>query len=274
MLRRIIFRTFMQIPGARYLWSKVPFGPLELRVRYGAAPRPHYSYGVYRAAEEAKHLGLSAIRVIECGVAGGNGLVALESAASEISQNPGIEIAVFGFDSGMGMPEPVDYRDVPHLWGAGLYRMDEPALRARLKNAELIIGDVAQTIPAFLARRSPPVGFIAFDLDYYSSTKSAFRIFDGAEDTRLPRVYCYFDDVADEYGCNNEFVGELCAIREFNCEHDSKKICLIHLLGKLVPLPQRWHEQTYVMHDFKHSLYCRNVVSEKNRLSQFPLTKR
>jgi hypothetical protein len=59
-----------------------------------------------------------------------------------------------------------------------------------------------------------PVGFVAFDLDYYSSTTVAFRVF---EKEHLPRVHCYFDDtIWPESAYHNEYIGELCAIREFN----------------------------------------------------------
>jgi hypothetical protein len=152
--------------------------------------------------------------------------------------------------------------------------MDEAALRNRLKYAELVIGDVGLTTPALLSRKIAPIGFIAFDLDYYSSTKAAFQVFSGSEQTRLPRIYCYFDDILDEIACHNEFIGELCAIREFNAEHLSQKICPIHLLRKTQPIPQTWHEQIYVMHDFAHSLYCTNVASDMDRPSQLDLIRR
>ena len=36
-----------------------------------------------------------------------------------------------------------------------------------------MLGDVGETAPAWLARQVLPVGFLAFDLDYYSSTARA-----------------------------------------------------------------------------------------------------
>ena len=81
------------------------------------------------------------------------------------------------------MPKPVDYRDLPHVWGEGFYVMNEDALRARLKNAKLVLGPVEETVPqTFRSGAVPPVGFVAFDLDYYSSTKAAFQIFEGASE--------------------------------------------------------------------------------------------
>ena len=40
-----------------------------------------------------------------------------------------------------------------------------------------------------------PVGFIAFDLDYYSSIKVSFEIFNLKDNLLLPRVECYMDDI-------------------------------------------------------------------------------
>ena len=56
---------------------------------------------------------------IELGVAGGRGLLALEEASAEIGPFLGVKIDVVGFDSGEGIPAPIDYRDLPHSWNAG-----------------------------------------------------------------------------------------------------------------------------------------------------------
>ena len=63
-----------------------------------------------RGGPRKKNLGLSAITVVELGVAGGRGLVALQ-VARLMEDHYGIGIHVAGFDSGQGMPSPVDYRD-------------------------------------------------------------------------------------------------------------------------------------------------------------------
>ena len=53
--------------------------------------------------------------------------------------------------------------------------MREPLLQARLGNAGLVLGDIAKTGADFLASAPPPIGFVSFDLDYYSSTVAASR---------------------------------------------------------------------------------------------------
>lgn len=51
------------------------------RARSAAARTPSYAWGVIHAAHLASNLKIPAISVIEFGVAGGNGLVALEQVA-------------------------------------------------------------------------------------------------------------------------------------------------------------------------------------------------
>lgn len=266
-------RHLVRIPGVQALWRKLDIGPLELRMRFDIASRPHYAYGVYSSAMLAQRLGIKAISVAEFGVASGNGLLALESLAETIEREVGVRISVFGFDSGAGMPPPVDYRDLPHVWGEGFYKMDSDALRARLRRARLVLGDVAQTIPELLgAREMAPVGFIAFDLDYYSSTKAAFRIFESGPAKHLPRVYCYFDDITGpETACMNEHVGELLAIREFNAEHARQKISKIENLWIERAKPAFWNEKMYAFHDFDHPLYTRNLTPQGTAYRQIPL---
>jgi hypothetical protein len=259
-----------QIPGARSLWQRFPLGSVATRVRYGIFDRPHYAYGVYWASDLAKRLGLNAIQVIEFGVAGGNGLLALERIAAVVSADLGIEINVCGFDGG-GMPPPADYRDLPHVWDAGYYAMDVPKLKARLRpDTELVLGDVKRTVSSWTPKAK--IGFIAFDLDYYSSTRDAFELFERLSEDFLPRVYCYFDDIMwPEHALHNEWVGELRAIREFNEEHSAKKLCPIHLFRHTRVHPSPWNDQMYVFHDFSHPEYCTNITAAGAQYRQKPL---
>jgi hypothetical protein len=196
MIPTSVLTHLTRVPGVRNLWRKYQWGRFETRVRFGICRRPHYAYGVHRAALLAKSLGLKSISVFEFGVAGGNGLLALESLAQEVSRLVGIHIATYGFDTGTGMPPPKGYRDLPYIWEEGFYKMEPEKLRERLTTAKLVLGDVRETIPALMnVVGFEPVGFIAFDLDYYSSTKDAFQVFVENPETRLPRVYSYFDDI-------------------------------------------------------------------------------
>lgn len=224
--------------------------------------RRHYRHIVSAAADEALKLGVPRISVLEFGVAGGNGLIEFERVCARVERETGIVCEIYGFDTGKGLPPPVDYRDLPHLWQPGFFAMDEAKLRARLTRSELVLGDVADTAPAFLARADvAPIGAIAFDLDYYSSTVSAFAVLDGPSERYLPRTHCYFDDIdsIDDIGVN-------LAIAEFNAAHARRK------LGNPRSLRSRretrdWGWRIYEAHDFDHPLYCKPLVKD----DQLPL---
>jgi hypothetical protein len=76
---------------------------IETINRWGAVERPNYFLGVLAAAKLAKADGLSDISVIEFGVAGGSGLVRLQAYAAQIEKHIGVNIHVFGFDTGAGI---------------------------------------------------------------------------------------------------------------------------------------------------------------------------
>ncbi len=248
-------------------------GSVATRVHYGIFPYPQYAYGVYWAAIQAQRLGVPRITVVECGVAGGRGLVALEQNSACIEREVGVGIDVVGFDSGKGMPPAADFRDLPHVWGAGFYEANPDKLRARLARAQLVIGNIAETIPRWLQDSAhPPIGFVAFDLDYYSSTRAAFALFEQSAATHLPRVYCYFDDVCcNALGCMTEHLGELLAIREFNETHATRKIGKIQLVRAHRPRWEIWQEQMYGFHDFAHPLYNTMLIEATTQARQLPL---
>lgn len=223
--------------------------------------RPHYRHCLYKAALLARKLGHSRMSAIEFGVAGGNGLLALERHAEDVTHRTGIQIDIYGFDTGTGLPPPVDYRDMPYLYQAGYFVMDPDQLKARLRLSKLILGVVEDTVPKFVTLESfPPIGFIAFDLDYYSSTMAAFKIFEVDEKRLLPRVACYFDDIVGDIDwAYNEFTGELLAVEEFNRTHRDMKIAPVKGLHFFAPSPELWHEQIFVTHIFKHADYGRPI---------------
>ncbi len=256
----------------RWLDRHLDLFSYSTKLEIGSIERPHYGHGVLHAALLAKRLGHSAITAIEFGVAGGAGLLNLEMHAKHATKETGVRVAIYGFDTGAGMPSPLDYRDIPYLWQAGYFRMDQEKLRSRLGGAKLMIGNVGETVGTFCATENPPpIGFISFDLDYYSSTLSALQILTENHKYFLPRVACYFDDmVGDIDWAYNEFTGELLAITEFNATHPSIKIAPVRGLrffGRR--LPAVWHEQTFVAHRFDHPDYGR-PTSELTQLHLGP----
>jgi hypothetical protein len=225
-------------------------------IENGVESRPHYLWPVLQAAHSARALDIPAISALEFGVAGGNGLLDLERAASAATELTGTRIEIFGFDTGSGLPAPADHRDAPWLLEQSYFEMDEAALRARLTTAQLVLGDVAETVPEWQVSDHPPIGFTAFDMNYYSSTIEGLRILDGDSQRLLPRVPCYFDDLFG-YG-STDFMGERAAIDDFNKSSPQRKIAKIHGLRYELPpeeyqLP--WHEKLYVIHVFDHPRY-------------------
>ena len=238
-------------------------GSYEQRVRIGAVERPQYGYCVYNAAALARKLGYPRMSILEFGVAGGNGLVNLEYHAEQISKLFGIEIEIYGFDSGEGLPEPLDYRDLPYEWKKGFYRIDYSQLQPYLKKAKLILGDIKQTSIDFFEKYSPaPIGAIAYDLDFYSSTVAALQMLEAAERYYLPRVFCYFDDTTGtESHLYNDYTGERLAINEFNQAHNNIKFGLpYHLLASKVVEP--WYHRIWICHFFEHARYNEFVSIE------------
>jgi hypothetical protein len=252
---------------SREIAKKFGLFSYETRVERSAIDRPHYGYCVLQAAKLAKKLGHKSVSVIEFGVAGGNGLVNLEMHAAEVSKLIGIEIQIFGFDTGQGLPPPDDYRDLPHVWQEGFFAMDTDKLRARLTRSQLVLGNIAKSLPVFVQDYNPaPIGAIFLDLDYYSSTKDAIKLFELNRKNVLPRAFIYFDDIiGDDVALFSEYTGPLLAINEFNASHDSQKICKTTHLAKR-PYPETWHHQIYIYHDFKSPDYCRFVSDDDPQL--------
>jgi hypothetical protein len=246
-------------------------GDLATKVAYDAFERPQFAYSIYNAALQAKALGYDGLSAIEFGVAGGAGLVAMEAIAAEIAAGTGVAIDVYGFDTGEGQPAAQDYRDVPFVWTSGQFRMDQEKLRERLQHARLVIGDVARSVESFIEREKPRrIGFMSFDMDYYSSTIGAFRLLRHSHSHFLPRAFCYFDDiVGDDNELHCAYTGELLAIDEFNAAEPMMKLAPIHGLAQKRIIPDHWHIKTYVLHRFDHPDYC-TFINPKG-LWQLPL---
>ena len=180
----------------------------------------------------------------------------MEEHAAAVEQQTKISIRVFGFDSGAGLPPRTDPRDCPFAFRGGEFQMNEPKLRARLKRAELRLGDVAQTVPMFSAENFPPLGFISNDLDYYTSTRDSFALLKLPSLRLLPRVIMYFDDLLG-YPYTTAS-GEWAAIDEFNSAQTHRQ--LAHSYGLKNTLGARyrfvnWVESIFLLHVYDHPNY-------------------
>ena len=164
-------------------------------------------------------------------------------------------------------PAAVDYRDLLYVLKPGFYKMDIPALKARLKRAELVLGDVSGTVSGFLSKYNPaPIGAVVHDMDFYSSTVTGLKLFDSDPARFLPRVLCYFDDTnghAEElFG---DYTGERLAIHDFNESHTKAKLSPLYWL-RAVPAAPQWHHQVWSLHLFDHVDYNKFVTDDNLQL--------
>ena len=254
-LRRIVDDdTYPPVPFDNgYPWLNHTF--LELMKDERCARRPMYVWGVAQGAALAKVLGMPRISVIEFGVAGGFGLITLESVAEAVERRTDVGIDVIGFDTGVGLPKPEDVRDQPNMWFGGQLPMDRRNLEAALQRAKLFIGDVKETVPSFVTTSPAPVAFVSFDLDLYSSTRDSLALFRSDYGLVLPRVVSYFDDISGH--TYNDYCGERLAITEFN-NNGSPKICPIYGLRYFTPraaFADLWPDGMYFAHFFEHPAY-------------------
>jgi hypothetical protein len=241
----------------RHLIRTFSIGSLEFRLSLQALEKAPYAFGIRQAMYLASRMNHPRVSALEFGVGTGNGLKTMERYAAELGKKYGMTLEIYGFDLGTGLPAPQDYRDLPYIWKAGDYRMDVERLQRELTTAQLFLGDVRETIPQFAQSQAAPIGFISFDLDYYSSTSSAFQLFDCADVRFLPRVVCYFDDIiSDGRAMHCEHVGEMLAIREFN-ERSGRndKLCPAHIQEPIMRFPAPWLGQTWIYHRFLHPEY-------------------
>lgn len=231
------------------------FGSLRSKIYFDLVPRQANAFALLTAADQARKRGVSRVTVIEFGVANGAGLLNLSGVASRITKETGVEFSVVGFDTGTGMPPPRDYRDHPEFYRQGDFPMQRPdELRARLPaGADLVVGDIAETVPAFVAKLTPdaPLAYVVVDVDYYWSTVSCVEVLTGDPELYLPTTIMYLDDI--QYAGHNRWQGELLAVEEFNEQHEHRKITPYNFLraSRLFKRPV-WIEHLYTLHVLDH----------------------
>ena len=184
-----------------------------------------YSLGMLHAVWQAKLCGHRRITVAELGVASGNGLRSMCNAAAWYRDNYDIDIKVVGFDSGRGLAGPQGYRDHPEMWDQGYFCGEEEEIRSWLpSSAELIIGDVRDTMPGYARDfdSSAPLAYVSIDVDYYTSTVSSFPLFEMAPENYLPAMPLHVDD-AHTIITYSPWTGESLALQEFNDTHEMRK---------------------------------------------------
>jgi len=122
------------------------------------------------------------------------------------------------------------------------------------RNAQLVLGNVSDTVKSFLDALSPesPIGYVVLDVDYYSSSLECLKIFEGDAGLYLPETLMYLDDINADV--HNPWQGELLAVHEFNEMHSMRKICPYNFLRSARVLKNAmWIDQIYLLHVLDHA---------------------
>ena len=230
------------------------------KVHFGLEYRPHYALGLIKACTLAKQLKLRKIYALELGCAGGSGIQDLLYLSRKLYRLTGVEIIVKGIDLGSGLCKPESFRDLPYMWDEGFYKCDFAKLEALGLDKYISFGDVSPALSELLDEPSlgeeARIGFLAFDMDYYSSTKKALDIISLSQKMKfLPRTPVYFDDTL----MTSRDTGELRAVYDFNEQSDSFKIYPNELEPEFLSL--KWRNWIYLakklmtLHIFDHPEY-------------------
>jgi len=252
----------------RALFKRFYFGlSLDLRFELGVLERQHYAYVIHEAASLARRLGYPRISIVEFGVAGGRGLLFLETYAEWAEKKLGVQIEIYGFDTGSGLPEPLDYRDLPYHWRRGFYAMNKESLLDKLRRSKLILGNVDDTVKTFIDIYKPaPVGAVLHDMDFYSSTVSSLTLFRESPKFLMPRVFCYFDDtIGSAVELYSEYTGQRLAIKEFNEKLSQRKFATPFYL-RVQQARGIWVNQIWILHIFDHPDYNRFISQADQQL--------
>ena len=223
--------------------------------------RPHYETIVLESVLQAKKIEYKKVSILEVGVAGGNGIIALENYKKKIEKITNVKIDIYGFDSGEGLPDSNNKFDLPFWFSTGDFKIDKQKLNEKIKS-KIFFGDIKDTFKEFIKTNPAIISAIFVDLDYYTSTKNFLNQLPEFKNFLSPRVYCYFDDVFNYNHYSNEHNSELLAIKEFNNENDDIKIgkSVEHSTDFKFPLGR---ENLFMLHNFNHKDYSKNVNSSK-----------
>src|SRR4051794_8518439 len=243
------------------------FGSYRAKITWDLVIRQQYAYGILRAADLAREQGRDAVTVVEVGVASGAGVMNMATIAENVSRLTGVTISVHGFDTGAGMPAPVDYRDHPDLYAEGDFPMDFDALQAILPpSVTLHVGPLESTVPAFIESvdASGPIGFVAFDVDYYSSTTEALKLLAGPAELYLPVTMTYLDDIT--LWSHNLAAGVLLAVEEFNRAFERRQLEYHPFFERSrIFTRANWVKQLYFLHVLDHPRRSRPEAPAEQR---------
>lgn len=225
----------------------------------GVMPRPHYAFGLFFTASLANQLNIKKFSVIEFGCWQGEGLMDIEHFSEEIEKIFNVEIDIYGFEGGEGLPPPKDFKDRLYQFSQGEMKLSPDKIKKNLKKSKLIIGKFEDTVPKFMEGDFSPIGCIFNDADYYSSTSDSFKILNDYE-RLLPKVLLYFDDL----NFSSQLTGEFGAINNFNKLNELKIEEIPELAETMALYWKKWlflGKRFFLLHNFKNKLYNKRYIN-------------
>lgn len=189
----------------------------------------HYPMGLAHGVLQALYSGYNKITAIEFGVGTGGSFRNLLKAAEYYRKEFGLEIEIYGFDNGTGLPNPIPgYKDHPEIWSQGQFVAPNLEVwQTQLPQwAHFIIGDINKTVNEFskkFAESDSKIAFVSVDVDYYSSSAAAFKIFEMPATCYVPAVPIHMDDIISLITFS-KYAGQELAINEFNDAHELRKL--------------------------------------------------
>lgn len=275
---RIWGRIYIERLGEPFIYNLVSFfvflfGNIVTKIKYDTIPRQPYAFGLgeaFRIAKEQSNtLKIKRIVIIEFGVASGAGLLNLCKISEKLSQHYNLEVLVVGFDSGEGMPHPVDFRDHPEKYLDGDFPPHDRDLLDEVlpSNAEVVYGPIIDCVGQ-LDRKlldGDFISFISIDVDYWSSTNDCLKIFYNKKLTFLPTVPMYFDDVNNID--HHPYAGELLSIQEFNDSNLLKKIVKMNQLRNWRIFKNALYlDQMYWFYELENDYFTRDFHTNRKRV--------
>jgi len=248
------------------------FGNVVKKIEYDLVVRQPFAFSLQKAfefaADEHERLDIKRLVFIEFGVASGAGLLNICRIGEALSRHYGVDWRVIGFDTGEGMPRPVDYRDHPekYLDGDFVPRDNEALQRSLPANAQIIYGPIADMIGSLDThlQLGDVVGFVSIDVDYWSSTKDCMRLFDNPTLSFLPRTPVYLDDFNNID--HHPYAGELLAVAESNQEHEQTKLAKMNQIRNWRLFKNAlWLDQLYWYLDLEHRHFTRGYHAQRAR---------
>ena len=117
------FRNILEtLPNWTQRLLAASLGSFFTKERYCLVDRDYHAYAILNSALYAKSMGYPGMSCIEFGVASGKGIRNILKIIEHVTKLTGIDIRVYGFDTGTGLPSPLDYKDNPDKWGLGIIR--------------------------------------------------------------------------------------------------------------------------------------------------------